>query len=124
MPSGQRRVYEPYYYYDLESKSACVELHIRVVLIVLTELFSACVRFTRAPDHSYGIPSGFGCQERFRLGCPLRFLVKLVVTVVFLQATSVALAPCSGAMACRGRATGIYGTVYVTIYYGRSSRIP
>jgi hypothetical protein len=30
MPSGQRRVYEPYYYYDFESKSACRKLHIRV----------------------------------------------------------------------------------------------
>ena len=98
------------------------------MLVVLTELFFSLRKIHAAPNYSYGILSGFGCQERFRAGFragpALKFLVMLVVTVLFLQATLVVLAHCSGAMACPGRAIGICGTVCVTIDYGRSTRIP
>ena len=63
MPSGQRRVYEPYYYYDFESKSACVELH----LCASSKLSHSSARLERrCPKHSYVNVTGFVCQGRFQ----------------------------------------------------------
>ena len=49
MPSGQRRGYKPYYYYDFESKSACVKFHV-------------CASSNLS--HSCGAPDGRDRQSR------------------------------------------------------------